>query len=135
MRAFQFAKKYSKGKSKYSDDYIEKREFRTFLVALRQRFEYFVAFKKVDTGNDQRIDYNEFLAAKPLIEQWVGKIQNPQAEFQQIDMDGHGQILFNEFCDWSAQKNLDLDDDDSEGAEDEFAGANYDSRQKQANQF
>ena len=52
MRAFQFAKKHSKAKSKYSDDYIEKKEFRVFLVALRQRFEYFVAFKKVDTGND-----------------------------------------------------------------------------------
>ena len=35
MRAFQSAKNHSKGTSKYGDDYIEKREFRTFLVALR----------------------------------------------------------------------------------------------------
>jgi hypothetical protein len=52
MRAFQYAKAYNKGTSKYGDDYLEKRDFRIFLVALRQRFEYFVAFKKVDTGQD-----------------------------------------------------------------------------------
>jgi len=45
-------------------------------------------------------------------------------------LDGHGQILFNEFCDWSAQKNLDLEGDDSDGAENEFAGANYNHLQK-----
>ena len=37
MRAFQHAKDYcpAKNKNKYSDDYVEKREFRVFLVALR----------------------------------------------------------------------------------------------------
>lgn len=118
MRAFQYAKAYTKGTSKYGDDYLEKRDFRIFLVALRQRFEYFVAFKKVDTGQDQRIDYSEFLAAKPQIEAWVGPISNPQAEFASIDTDGHGQILFDEFCEWSISKNLDLEDDDSEGMDD-----------------
>ena len=43
MRAFQHAKDYSPSKNKggYGDDYIEKKEFRVFLIALRQRFEYF----------------------------------------------------------------------------------------------
>lgn len=52
IRAFNFAKEYNKGKSKYGDDYLEKDEFRIFLVALRVRFEYLVAFNKIDTGND-----------------------------------------------------------------------------------
>jgi hypothetical protein len=35
MRAFQFAKNALPGKSKHGADYIEKKEFRIFLVALR----------------------------------------------------------------------------------------------------
>jgi len=56
---------YTKGTGKYGDDYLEKRDFRIFLVALRQRFEYLVAFKQIDTGEDQRFDYKEFEAALP----------------------------------------------------------------------
>jgi hypothetical protein len=41
IRAFNFSKNALPGKSKYGADYIEKKEFRIFLVALRQRFEYF----------------------------------------------------------------------------------------------
>ena len=65
MRAFQYAKDYSKSKidDKYGPDYIQKKEFRIFLVALRQRFEYWEAFKKVDSGADRRIDLKEFTAA------------------------------------------------------------------------
>jgi hypothetical protein len=42
MRAFQYAKDYvpSKKPGGYGSDYIEKKEFRVFLIALRQRFEY-----------------------------------------------------------------------------------------------
>ena len=69
---------------------MEKTEFRTFLVALRVRFEYFVAFKKIDSGNDQRIDVNEFIAAKSQVEKWVGPIPDAKAEFAKIDMNGQG---------------------------------------------
>ena len=115
MRAFNFAKDALPGKSKYGADYIEKKEFRIFLVALRQRFEYFQAFKRIDSGGDGRIDIHEFIAAKNIIEKWVGKLDNPEKEFKQIDRNGGGQILFDEFCDWSCKKNLDLDDDDDAG--------------------
>ena len=52
IRAFNFAKEYTKGTTKYADDYLEKKDFRIFLVALRVRFEYLVAFNKIDTGDD-----------------------------------------------------------------------------------
>lgn len=81
MRAFQFAKDYVPGKDQYSVDYIEKKEFRIFLVALRQRFEYFEAFKRIDTGNDGRIDVNEFIAAQPLVEKWIGRMDDPEEVF------------------------------------------------------
>ena len=112
MRAFQHAKNAVASNSKYGDDYIEWREFRIFLLALRQRFEYWEAFKKIDDGGDGRIDLEEFTNAKEAIEKWVGPIEDPAAEFASIDTNGGGQILFDEFCDWSIKKDLDLDDDD-----------------------
>lgn len=78
------------------------------------RFEYYVAFKKIDTGQDQRIDFDEFLAAKSQVEVWVGPIADANAEFAKIDTNGQGQILFDEFCDWSAKRNLDLDTDNDD---------------------
>ena len=33
------------------------------------------------------------------------------AEFDKIDTNGGGQILFSEFVDWALQKNLDIEDD------------------------
>ena len=56
IRAFNFAKDYTQGTTQHGDDYLEKTDFRIFLIALRVRFEYFVAFKKIDSGKDQRID-------------------------------------------------------------------------------
>lgn len=111
IRAFNFAKDAIPGKAKYGADYLEKKEFRIFLVALRQRFEYFQAFKRIDSGGDGRIDLMEFMGARKIIEKWVGKMADPEKEFNTIDTNGGGQILFDEFCDWSCKKNLDLDDD------------------------
>ena len=41
---------------------IEKREFRIFLVALRQRLEYFEGFSKVDVSGDGALNKEEFLS-------------------------------------------------------------------------
>jgi hypothetical protein len=32
-----------------------------------------------------------------------------ELEFRNIDSNGGGQILFDEFCDWSCKKNLDIE--------------------------
>jgi hypothetical protein len=53
MRAFTIAKTKVKSKSSVGDDYITKgAEFRYMLKYLRQYYEFFVAFNKVDTGKD-----------------------------------------------------------------------------------
>jgi hypothetical protein len=41
-----------------------------------------------------------------MIEQWVGPIANPKEEFAKIDLNSGGEILFDEFCDWSIKKHL-----------------------------
>ncbi len=55
MRAYQAAKNKLKAKSKYGDDYISRAEFRYFLQYLRQYYEYWVAFNRMDANKDNRI--------------------------------------------------------------------------------
>ncbi len=133
-RAFHYAKKMSTGDDKHGPDYLEFREFRLFLQTLRQYFEYFQAFARlvyipsaktkrnvmvvivlrIDTGDDNRISKEEFLApaVKESTDKWVGPIEDMEAEFDKIDVNGGGQILFSEFVDWAIAKNLDLEDDE-----------------------
>ena len=55
LRAYYAAKDKGKAKTKYSDDYVEKSEFRYFLLSLRMYFEYYCAFARIDTDDDRRI--------------------------------------------------------------------------------
>ena len=101
MKAFQFARNTRQKKN--ADQYISKQEFRSFLVALRQRFEYTLIFQQIDMNGTGKIGLSEFLAAKDLIEKWVGKMEDPIGVFNQIDSNGNGDGLlqFDEFCIWS----------------------------------
>merc|ERR1711874_885580 len=105
-RSFHHCKNVSTNPSEHGDDYIEFREFRLLLQTLRQFFEYYQAFDRVDTGDDDRISKEEFTAEglKEVMEKWVGPIDA-------IDTNGGGQILFNEFIDWALAKHLDIEDD------------------------
>jgi len=113
MRAFQSAKDCIKSKRTdcSGDDFIEFKEFRYFLSSLRQYFEYYVAFVRCDSNSDHKISKEEFVNAQDKIEAWVGKI-DADASFAEIDTNGGGSILFDEFCKWAIKKNLDLEDDD-----------------------
>ena len=59
--------------------------------------------------------------SRPLIEKWTGEeIEDMEAEFDAIDTNGGGMILFQEFTNWAFSKNFDLEDDiDSQADEDE----------------
>jgi len=63
-------------------------------------FEFWVAFGKVDTSNDGLIDLTEFIMAKKMVSQWLGKIIDPEIEFNIIDSKGNGKISFGEFTKW-----------------------------------
>merc|ERR1712117_410910 len=85
-RAFHFAKDKSTGDDKHGPDFLE----------------FFQAFDTIDTGDDRRVSKEEFTseAIKPVIEKWVSGIEDWDAEFDSIDKNGGGQILFAEFVDW-----------------------------------
>ena len=114
MRAFQIAKDATESRRSdgVGDDYIEFREFRFFLLSLRQYFEYWVSFKTISSDEDRRIDLDEFMEARSKIMSWVGPIEDMEEEFANIDTNGGGYILFDEFVRWAITKNLDIEEDD-----------------------
>ena len=112
MRAYQASKAKIKGKAKYSKDYVEWLEFRILLVYLRQYFEYYVMFCRIDTSDDFKVNLQEFKKALPTLEKWGIKMKNPEAEFKKIDRNNSGSIMFDEFSEFAIKKNLDLEDDD-----------------------
>lgn len=112
MRAFQAAKACGKGRPDVGDDYIEKLEFKRFLLGLRMYFEYWVAFKRIDADDDRRISFEEFSAAEETMKKWISSLGDLQEEFDTIDENDGGMILFSEFCKWAIGKSLDLEDDD-----------------------
>ena len=113
MRAYQAAKDKIKGKAKYSKDYVEWLEFRILLVYLRQYFEYYAMFCRIDTSDDFKVDLKEFKKAEPTLKKWGVNISDSNAEFKKLDRNNSGSIMFDEFCQFAIQKNLDLEDDDN----------------------
>merc|ERR1711936_1149932 len=112
-RSFHHVKAVAKSENPHGDDFIQWPEFRLFLQTLRQFFEYYEAFSRLDAGEDQRVDKEEFTSdkMKETIEKWVGPVEDMGAEFDKIDKNGGGQILFSEFVDWALEKDLDIEDD------------------------
>ena len=112
LRAFKAAKNKVKSSSKYGDEFVGWLEFRIILVYLRQYFEYYVMFCRIDSSSDFKISINEFKKAIPTLEKWGIKINDPESEFNKIDINNGGVIMFDEFCTYAIKKNLDLEDDD-----------------------
>ena len=106
-RAFQAAKNLGSGKNA---DYVEKSEFRLLLVYLRQYFELYVAYNRLDSSDDRRLSLPEFRAGVELLATWGIDVPEAEieAEFAAIDTNGGGIILFDEFSDWALKKQLDL---------------------------
>jgi Ca2+-binding EF-hand superfamily protein len=67
-------------------------------LALKQYFEYYDIFNKIDKDGSKEINFEEFQVAISTIENWTGKISDPQKSFLEIDRDGSGEIDFPEFC-------------------------------------
>jgi len=110
MRAFQASKNYGGDPAGYGPDYIEKKEFRILLQYVRSYFEVFEMFQILDVNSDRRVSLDEFTMAATSLADW-GLNVDPNALpgiFQQIDINGGGQILFVEFADWAIAQKLDL---------------------------
>lgn len=100
-------------------DYVEFKEFRKLFVCLRQYYELYAMFNRLDTSDDRRIDSGEFKSGAEMVKGWGVEIKAEEldAEFAAIDADGGGQILFLEFAKWALVKALDLPEDDQAAGE------------------
>ena len=95
--AFHFTKNSSPGESKYGEELLEFRELRLFLQTLRATFEFYQGFNKIDVEGDSRISKEEFCSEEivELLGKWTGgEIEDIDAEFDAIDTNQGGMILF-----------------------------------------
>ena len=119
MRAYQDAKaSNAEWKSSGRDDYVEVDEFRLLLVCLRRYFELHEAFRELDTSNDGRVDLSEFTEALPYLGRYWGIHIAPadaELEFREIDANGGGFVLFDEFTRWALRHSLTMDDGEDTG--------------------
>jgi hypothetical protein len=88
------------------DNFMEGRQFRTFLRALKQRFQYWQYFKLIDSNNDQVLVKQEFMQHKEMLEKWVGPIEDMNAFVDNLDINHDGLVDFDEFCSFSLQRDI-----------------------------
>jgi len=79
------------------DDWVEKKEFSALLLNIFWFNKLWVIFDAVDSGDDRRIDANEFIRGMSQLGLNMSQ-QEAHAEFAQIDRNHGGQVLFVEFC-------------------------------------
>lgn len=91
------------------DSYVEKKEFPALLRNLVYFNRVFAVFDAIDTGDDRRMDLAEFKKGLPHVGMNLPD-DEAEAMFAEIDTNGGGQVLFDEFCIWLAKKKCPVDD-------------------------
>lgn len=126
-RAFHAARDIVPACGAIGPHYVDFHEFRYFLIYLKHYLELFLIFAGVDqkdhTGkySDRRMSYPEFEAALPKLIEWgledetLAKVrEDPRLVYQDLDANGGGVVLFDEFAHWALWNHLfkmDGDDD------------------------
>jgi len=90
------------------DDWVQKREFHALLLNIFWFNRLWQIFSQVDAGQDRRISLAEFTAGLSNLGIQLSQAQ-AQQEFQSIDSNHGGQVLFVEFCAW-VRKRINPDD-------------------------
>lgn len=90
------------------DPWVEKHEFPAFLRNLFYFNKLFSVFEEIDTGDDRRVDIEEFVQGLDLLGMNMDR-SAAENEFAHLDKNGGGQILFDEFCLWVARSKCPVD--------------------------
>lgn len=94
MRAFQKAKGGVDGKWA---DYVEKCEFHCLLLNMFWFNKLYEVFEHMDSDNDRRVDLQEFIKGMECLGLSLNQAE-AKAEFDKIDTNHGGEVLFVEFC-------------------------------------
>jgi Ca2+-binding EF-hand superfamily protein len=90
------------------DSFIQRQEFICLLKNIVYFNRVFSVFEAIDTGDDHRIDIGEFKRGLPMLGLQLSA-HDAEETFRQIDRDGGGQILFEEFCSWLERTHAPVD--------------------------
>mmetsp|Transcript_41377 Transcript_41377/g.74911 ORF Transcript_41377/g.74911 Transcript_41377/m.74911 type:complete len:485 (+) Transcript_41377:76-1530(+) len=93
MRAY----KKTIAKDGNGDDWVQKPEFHALLLNIYWFNKLWQVFDVIDTGNDRRIDVNEFTRGISALGLQMSQSE-AQLEFSKVDSNHGGQVLFVEFC-------------------------------------
>lgn len=93
MMAYKKAARENNG-----DDFVQKKEFKALLGSLIYFNKVFWLFNEID-GDDRRITFPEFQRCLVVTGTVMTKAE-AQKEFEKIDQNQGGYILFEEFCQW-----------------------------------
>ena len=101
--------------------FITRKEFGKLLHFLGYFTDLWHNFEKIDTDHDRRLDLTEFMGASALVGHAMSE-EEAVSEFRNMDEDGGGFVLFDEFCVWCAHRHLgDGFEDEDEDAVDQSA--------------
>jgi len=90
------------------DSYVHKGEFKHLLRNLLYFNKAWAIFAGLDTDSDRRLDFTEFRNAGAQLGLRLPPAE-AREEFDFIDTNGGGMVLFDEFCKWVASKKLPID--------------------------
>jgi len=79
------------------DDWVEKKEFHALLLNIFWFCQLWQVFDVIDTGDDRRIDLNEFTRGLGHLGLHLSEREAIE-EFKKMDTNNGGQVLFVEFC-------------------------------------
>jgi Ca2+-binding EF-hand superfamily protein len=85
------------------DDYVERHEVGALLENLVFYNRLFKVFDDLDTGDDRRVDFDEFKVAMKRLGTDMDE-EAAREEFETADKNGGGIMLFDEFCEWFMAK-------------------------------
>eukprot|EP00727_Mastigamoeba_balamuthi_P001990 m51a1_g11789 hypothetical protein (210) ;mRNA; f:303573-304431 len=96
MRAYKAA-------DKSQDGYIEKNEFAALLNLLCYFDDVWKKFEQLDKSKDDRVTFDEFREGYDMLGIPLDD-KDLEREFADMDENGGGYVLFDEFCIWAAKK-------------------------------
>ncbi|CAF0806760.1 unnamed protein product [Adineta ricciae] len=99
MRAYKEADTSGNG-------FVELREFRKIIELLHHYDELSKLFEELDTNDDHRISFHEFKKGFSLLGEDDTDEQFLRKEFNSIDTNRGGYILFDEFCMYMAKRKV-----------------------------
>jgi len=99
------------------DDWVQRREFIKLLRNLFYFNRVYLVFDEIDTDDDRRIDLEEFKKGFECLN--MSGDYKAETVFAEIDRNGGGYILFNEFCSWFT-KNMNVEELLEEELEDQL---------------